>query len=240
MIKNESAITLIVLIITIIVLTLIATIGINLAINEDGIIKRTQTSKDTYYNSQINEEKMISQYEDEIDIASDRTTSDEVKKLKKTIEELQEQISALTVKTTNYSTDERVVGTWINNKPLYERTAYLEGDNLKTKFSSDGYQYMIYTIFPNNETMHNINVRAYRGSVKIYLKNEERSISIDLGKHCWPAEGYGSNYGVDIVPYYEKSGLCAIVAYISNTFYNYSNAIPKEICCTIQYTKNNE
>lgn len=57
--RQEKGITLIALVITIIILIILAGIGINMAIGENGIFNRAKYAKEQYLNAQAEEEKML-------------------------------------------------------------------------------------------------------------------------------------------------------------------------------------
>ena len=65
--KNDSGITLIALVVTIIVLLILAGVTINLALNNNGIISRAKDASETYAKAEQNEARQLSQIEDEID-----------------------------------------------------------------------------------------------------------------------------------------------------------------------------
>ncbi len=65
--KNQKAITLISLVITIIILIILAGIGVNLSLGENGIYRRVREAKDKYLTAQKNEEKELSETENHIE-----------------------------------------------------------------------------------------------------------------------------------------------------------------------------
>ncbi len=64
--KGEKAITLIALVITIIILIILAGVGINLSLGENGIFKRAKEAKNKYLTAQENEEKGLNETENYI------------------------------------------------------------------------------------------------------------------------------------------------------------------------------
>ena len=64
--KGEKAITLISLVITIIILIILAGVGINLSLGENGIFKRAKEAKNKYLTAQENEEKGLNETENYI------------------------------------------------------------------------------------------------------------------------------------------------------------------------------
>lgn len=69
MIKQNKAITLIALIITIIVLLILSGVVINLTMGDNGIIGKVQTATEKYKNAQEKENSALAEYEKEIDNA---------------------------------------------------------------------------------------------------------------------------------------------------------------------------
>lgn len=107
--KESKAITLIALIITIIVLLILAGVVINMTLGNDGIISKAQGVVDAYKNAQEKEEIEIAKVENEINNYS-----------RDTVTISKEEYEML--KNANlYSTEEKVVGTWINGKKLYRK-----------------------------------------------------------------------------------------------------------------------
>lgn len=73
--KNNKAITLIALIITIIVLLILAGITINMVLGENGLISKSKTSVGKYENAQEKENIALAGYETEIDKTSRETVT---------------------------------------------------------------------------------------------------------------------------------------------------------------------
>ena len=100
--KDNKAITLIALVITIIVLLILA--GITVAgLSGNNLFENTKLAKENYQKSKELEDETLADYEDAI-------TGDRGNKI-------------------NYSTEEQVVGTWLNNVPLYRKTIIIENAN---------------------------------------------------------------------------------------------------------------
>ena len=115
--KNRNrGITLIALVITIIVLLILAGIAI-VQLSNNGLFNRIKIAKEIYTNSQAQEELEITKMTNSIDehVGGNRgniTLTDEE----------YAQFKALVAKNNgNYSTDEQIVGTWIDGKPIYRR-----------------------------------------------------------------------------------------------------------------------
>lgn len=73
MLKQNKAITLIALIITIIVLLILSAVTINMVLGDNGLFNKAKTSVGKYENAQKNENNALSEYEVEIDNASRET-----------------------------------------------------------------------------------------------------------------------------------------------------------------------
>ena len=117
--KQISGITLVALVITIIVLLIIA--GITIAqLSNNGLFERTRVAKEKYDFSKNNEDKGIEEYSNEVEsyINANRDYAEEIKKLESRIAQLE--------CSNTYSATEKVVGTWINNKPIYSKDIYIE------------------------------------------------------------------------------------------------------------------
>ena len=99
--KNKSGITLIALVITIIVLLILAGVAINLAIGERGIFSQSKLAVEKYKDAQNKEEEQLQ-------IAANAMMGDVV--------------NIRGASSNNYSTEEQVVGTWIDGRPLYQKT----------------------------------------------------------------------------------------------------------------------
>lgn len=121
--KNQSkGITLVVLVITIIILLIIAGISI-VALKGSGLLEKAQLATIKYSNSQVNEEVQIDKYANAMNsyISGSRDYETEINNLKAEVNNLKIEIDKL--KNDNrYSMTEKIVGTWIDGKPLYKKT----------------------------------------------------------------------------------------------------------------------
>ena len=107
--KNNKAITLIALVITIIVLLILA--GITVAqLSGNNLFENAKLAKEKYQQARDQEDEIIGDYEDAI-------TGDRGNKL-------------------NYSTEEQVIGTWINGKPLYRKVETVKSPSTNTTWST--------------------------------------------------------------------------------------------------------
>ena len=113
-IVNIKGITLISLIITIIVLLILAGITIS-QLSNSGLFDKSKQAKEKYQNAQEDEEDKIAKYSNEIDgyVNGNRGTV--------SISE-EEYNRLLRASNSNYYlTNEQIVGTWIDGKPLYQK-----------------------------------------------------------------------------------------------------------------------
>ena len=130
--KNKSGITLIALVITIIVLLILAGVAINLAIGERGIFNQSKLAVEKYKDAQNKEEEQLQIAANAMlgNISGNRDENEYV--LKSQYDTLLSRVEALEKNpnsqsgsssiSNNYSTDEQVVGKWIDGKPLYQKT----------------------------------------------------------------------------------------------------------------------
>ncbi len=81
-----------------ILLLILAGVAINFALGENGILKGTETAVDKYQNKAEQEQNELAKIDDYIQ--NGRSTNENANK---------------------YSTDEQVIGTWIDGKPLYRK-----------------------------------------------------------------------------------------------------------------------
>ena len=117
---SNSAITLIALIITIIVLLILAGVTLNMVMGENGIIKKAQLAKEKTNEAQEQENKTLNEYENKINDVLNVTTRDQSEN--------------------KFSLEEQAVGTWINGKTIYRKVfnpyvdgAFKEGYSLENK-----------------------------------------------------------------------------------------------------------
>jgi len=100
--KNAKGITLIALVITIVVLIILAGVAISLSIGENGIFNRARTAKEQYQNAQDYEQIETAKLSNQIDSYVDANRAGNT--------------------SNNYSLNEKVVGTWIDGKAIYQKT----------------------------------------------------------------------------------------------------------------------
>ena len=103
--KNDKAITLIALVVTIIILLILAGVSVGLATNGTGLFEKAKLATEKYENAKEDENDKITQYSNEIEFYSRA-----------------ENLSL------NFSLDEKIVGTWIDGKNIYQKSFYYEGD----------------------------------------------------------------------------------------------------------------
>ena len=106
-IKNAKGVTMLALVVTIIVLLILAAITLNLAVGENGIIKRAKLARDKAKNASIQEEEAMNLAADEIDNAENESGSGgsgeggtgqecpDTKPLEDRIKELESQVGVL-------------------------------------------------------------------------------------------------------------------------------------------------
>lgn len=117
--RNDKAITLIALVITIIILLILA--GISIAqLTGNGLFEKAKLAKEESKNAQEDEDDKIKQYENEISGYVDGNRGYET-----TIKKLEERIAELENANSYSTTEEKVVGTWIDGKPIYKITINL-------------------------------------------------------------------------------------------------------------------
>lgn len=122
--KNKKGITLIALVITIIVLLILAGVSIATLTGENGILSRAKIAEEKKTEAEAQEKDRLSSYEDEIDNYNSRSeaSKDEV------IAALGRRIESLENTNTYSTTDEKVVGTYINGKNIYRKVFVFEND----------------------------------------------------------------------------------------------------------------
>ena len=116
-IKQNSAITLIALVITIIVLLILAAVTLNLVLGENGIFNKAKTAKEQHQSAQEDEKMQIGRLDNEIEnhVNGDRGTV--------TIPE--EEYNMLK-NATSYSTTAKKVGKYLNGEDIYQKTINIE------------------------------------------------------------------------------------------------------------------
>ena len=131
-IREHKAITLIALVITIIVLLILA--GITVAqLSGNNLFENAKLAKEKYKKSKELEDEIIGDYEDAI-------TGDRGNKL-------------------NFTTEEQVVGTWINGKPIYQKVV-----EIKTVLASDD----VITVSQNIDELIDYGGQGYYRTAKLH------------------------------------------------------------------------
>lgn len=117
--KENFGITLIALIIIIIILIILAGTSISMILGNEGLLNKAKYATENYSNAQQQEGLEIAKYKDEIDsyVDGNRNYEDEINNLKSEIQKLKNLYE--------YSTDEKVVGAWTDNKPIYRKVISL-------------------------------------------------------------------------------------------------------------------
>ena len=114
--KSKKGITLIALVITIVVLIILAGVAITLSLGDNGIFKKASKAK---------EDTLVAQNEESVQIADATNAIDEMVGSS-------DRETNQTLPQNNLSTEEEVIGTWIDGKTLYQKTVVL---NLTTENS---------------------------------------------------------------------------------------------------------
>lgn len=111
--KENLGITLIALVVTIIILLILAGVTIGFAMNGTGLFDKSKLATDEYNNSVDRENYELNNLEQKIDVNS-----------RETVTISQEEYNRLLTSSNanNYSTEETIVGTWIDGKTLYQKT----------------------------------------------------------------------------------------------------------------------
>ena len=150
--KNNKAITLIVLVITIVVLIILVAVAINLSVGENGLITRAKYAKELYLTKANEEATSLASFDDIVERLTvalnggrGEITSEEVSNLINQAVEAKmssyakssdldsyaksSDLSDYALKSEvkndeadNYSTTPKIVGTWTDGKPIWQRT----------------------------------------------------------------------------------------------------------------------
>lgn len=120
--EQRKGITLVALVITIVILLILAGISIQ-AITNQGIFAQADEAKKKTENSQIEEYEKLGDYENIIEEYVEGTR-EQIMVDKATYEQLLEDVASLKAQTKSSefsTTTEKVVGTWIDGKPIYRK-----------------------------------------------------------------------------------------------------------------------
>lgn len=117
--KNNRAITLIALVVTIIILLILAGVTIGLTTNQTGLFEKAKLATDEYNNTVDKENALLTETTNEIEAYIEGNSRD-------TVTISREQYESL-LNANNYTTDPngQVIGTWTNGKPLYRKVVNL-------------------------------------------------------------------------------------------------------------------
>ena len=151
--KNNSAITLIALVITIIILLILAGITVAMLMGENGILGRAQTAKEKYETAQNYEEEQIGKINNEVESYVDGGRE-----------------------YTNYSTSEQVVGSWLGETVYgkvvdlgYSFTVENESTSISTSVIQTNIDIPIKAYFYIIGTEENLKVRL---PVEAWMEND--------------------------------------------------------------------
>lgn len=183
-------------------------------------------TSNTEYLSDIKDVKITNPEKDQI-LVYDDTTKTWINKKNGAVAELPNNIAYITDSSEtkeikirenqhNYSTEEQIIGTWIDGKPIYEISYYNETPNVSStynEFISTG------VILNNIDNIININGTVIR--------------DIGDGKLCYPIAYESNDYKLIVRPYTIGNSDDYDIKYCA---YFSSNSI-KNIVIIIQYTK---
>ena len=131
-IKNERAITLISLVITIVILLILAGLVIQ-SLTNTRLFEKTKQAKEEYQNSQDKENETIAEYENKIASAGTNISKEVTEdKLNEIIEEKVNEINSI-------SFEEKKIWKFIDDKPLYQKT-------IKADYTTEDTQYINHNI----------------------------------------------------------------------------------------------
>lgn len=131
--KENKGITLVALVVTVVILLILA--GISIAsLTGKGLFEKAKLAKEKQENAQFEEDDTLGEYEETINSAV-VGTREQIMVDKAEYEQLKKDVESLKTRTTNayYSTEEQVVGTWINGKTIYQKTI-----NINAKVDTSG------------------------------------------------------------------------------------------------------
>ena len=118
------------------------------------------------------------------------------------VNNVNEAIDDLYIKKTgdNYSTEERVIGTWIDGKPLYQktivRTGTISSSSIPHQISDVDYIFITEFIYKDNDNIYYINEQLGRGKLSVDKTNVVLSFLTN---------GWNVNDGIYITLKYTKT-----------------------------------
>ena len=180
--KKDIGITLIALIITIIILIILAGISISMMLGNEGLLNKAKYAKESYSNAQQQEELEIAKYKNEIDsyVDGNRNYEDEINNLKSEIQKLKNLYE--------YSTDEKVIGIWTDNKPIYRKVVSLGNlaANNKEQYIATGISDVKHIVdfnirfrFDDGNEFDNLYILKYsHGYISPYIDNKSSKIYV--------------------------------------------------------------
>lgn len=228
--KSNKAITLIALIITIIVLLILATVTINMVLGDNGLFNKAKYSVGKYENSQNNENNVLSEYEKAIDSVRDENT--EIALLKKKIEDLENQVANINMKsppihiltaTLASSTENtRAKGTYEAKSNDFSKTISQTGnnyiefqENVGWRVKKSGFYYF------TSRISHNTGVSKQAGEIYSYLYINDNS-EIMTQDYTYTNSEVAHNIGT-LTLYVKEGDIINYSYYISTDgFWNYA------------------
>ena len=178
MLKQNKAITLIALIITIIVLLILAGVVINLTMGDNGIIGKVQTAVGKYENAQEKENSVLAGYEKEIDNASRETVTMD----KEEYEQMKNDIKELKYKQENKLDNDKIIieyqthttsawGDWdADNKSGYKVFGVSTGGNYYIIKDTSFERFRVYNASSQDLTASNCVINTSVSAYVLYVK----------------------------------------------------------------------
>ena len=193
-IRNNKGITLVALVITIIILLILAGIAIA-QLTDSGLFGKAKLAKQKQENSEAIEEDRLKQYENAInngEIISDRETVT----IPKSEYDMLKNANA-------YSTTEKVIGTWVNNKPLYQKVINVTSPSSATTWTD------VYTVEDAEY------LRVLYGELEVNDANVDKLI-LDHGTTAYMAIK-GNKVRMYVASAYTKKNALFLIQYTKTT-----------------------
>lgn len=170
--NNKKGITLIALIVTIIILLILAGVALNFVVGENGILRHAEFAKEKYENKAQIEQNELAQLDDYISNGRDTVT-------------ISKEEYDMLKNANSYSTDEKKIGTWIDGKPIYQKTftgswsgtwdgQYYVLISFSSQLVSDVDKYVDCKIYTDNGTMDSSTIEV-QTSTQFRIKTHQNS-----------------------------------------------------------------
>lgn len=125
--KKNKGITLIALVVTIIILIILAGVSIKIALNDNGIVLRTEQATQEYKNEQVKEQEELYNMYSQLLVATNGTITVNTQELKEIVLEMVYPIGSIYMSTSNVSPATFLGGEW--EKYSEGRTIIGDGEN---------------------------------------------------------------------------------------------------------------